>query len=320
MRQKFFYGWIIAICCFISASSYGFFFSLGVFFKPLQSEFGWSAGLISTIHSLHLTVMILTIPIIGRMTDRYGSKIMFLFSAFFMGLGFFLCGFVRELWQFYLFYLIASLGVGATTALPTSIIQKWFIKKKGLALGIAVSGIGAGPPIAAPLANYLILHYGWRTSYFIIGGLLWALLTVVALAMVDKPEDIGLCPLGKEEFHSGLDGEPQVVHTATKEETIPLKRVEWITKDAIMTKTFFILSLIWMFCAIPVHLIMINIVPFAINMGIPKGTAATGLGIIGGMSIVGRLLGGAFSDFFGLKRTLIVAAFFSTAALLCSLS
>ncbi|HCX89192.1 MAG TPA: hypothetical protein DHT43_01480, partial [Deltaproteobacteria bacterium] len=68
MRQKFFYGWIIAICCFISASSYGFFFSLGVFFKPLQSEFGWSAGLISTIHSLHLTVMILTIPIIGRMT------------------------------------------------------------------------------------------------------------------------------------------------------------------------------------------------------------------------------------------------------------
>ncbi|PIQ46130.1 MAG: hypothetical protein COW04_03880 [Deltaproteobacteria bacterium CG12_big_fil_rev_8_21_14_0_65_43_10] len=139
---------------------------------------------------------------------------------------------------------------------------------------------------------------------------------MVALAMVDKPEDIGLCPLGKEEFHSGLDGEPQVVHTATKEETIPLKRVEWITKDAIMTKTFFILSLIWMFCAIPVHLIMINIVPFAINMGIPKGTAATGLGIIGGMSIVGRLLGGAFSDFFGLKRTLIVAAFFSTAALL----
>jgi len=315
-NPKFFYGWIIAICCFISASSYGFFFSLGVFFKPLQGEFGWSAGLISTIHSAHLAVMILTIPIIGRMTDRYGSKIMFLLSAFFMGLGFFLCGIVRELWQFYLFYLIASLGVGATTALPTSIIQKWFIKKKGLALGIAVSGIGAGPPIAAPLANYLILHYGWRTSYFIIGGLLWALLTLVALAMVDKPEDIGLCPLGKEEFHSGLDGESQVVHTATVGETIPLKRAEWITKDAIMTKTFFILSLIWMFCAIPVHLIMINIVPFAINMGIPKGAAATGLGIIGGMSIVGRLLGGAFSDLFGLKRSLIVAAFFSTATLL----
>jgi len=315
-NPKFFYGWIIAICCFISASSYGFFFSLGVFFKPLQSEFGWGAGLISTIHSLHLTVMILTIPIIGRMTDRYGPKIMFLLSAFFMGVGFFLCGMVKELWHFYLFYIVASLGVGATTALPTSIIQKWFIKKKGLALGIAVSGIGAGPPIAAPLANYLISHYGWRTSYFIIGAILWIVLTLVALAMVDKPEDIGICPLGGEEFHRTLDAEPQEGYSTILVNTVPPKMTEWITKEVVRTSAFYILSIIWILCALPVHLVMINIVPFAVNMGIPKGTAALGLGFIGGISIIGRLLGGAFSDFFGLKRTLIVAAFFSTAALL----
>ena len=272
--------------------------------------------MISTIHSIHLTVMILTIPIIGRMTDKYGSKIMFLFSAFFMGLGFFLCGIVKELWQFYLFYIIASLGVGATTALPTSIIQKWFVKKKGLALGIAVSGIGAGPPIAAPLADYLISHYSWRTSYFIIGVLLWAILTLVALAMVDRPEDIGLRPLGEEEFHSTSELRPQISHDRIVEKTTSLKTANWITKDAIRTKTFYILSSIWILCALPVHLVMINIVPFAINMGIPKGAAATGLGLIGGMSIVGRLLGGAFSDLFGLKRSLIVAAFFSTATLL----
>ncbi|MBI4621364.1 MAG: MFS transporter [Desulfobacterales bacterium] len=315
-NPKFFYGWIIAICCFISASSYGFFFSLGVFFKPLQTEFGWGAGLISTIHSLHLAVMILTIPIIGRMTDRYGSKIMFLLSAFFMGLGFFLCGIVSELWQFYLFYLVASLGVGATTALPTSIVQKWFIKKKGLALGIAVSGIGAGPPIAAPLVNYLISHYGWRTSYFIIGVLLWAVLTLVALAMVDRPEEIGLRPLGEGEFDSTSESKPQIGFDTIMEETTSLKIPNWITKDVIRTKTFYILSSIWILCALPVHLVMINIVPFAINMGIPKGAAAAGLGLIGGISIVGRLLGGAFSDLFGLKRSLIVAAFFSTATLL----
>ncbi|MDY7032412.1 MAG: MFS transporter [Thermodesulfobacteriota bacterium] len=315
MRTKIFYGWIITFCCFLSASSYGFFFSLGVFFKPLQSEFGWSSGLISTIHSLHIAVVTFAMPVIGRMADRYGSRIMFLISAILMGIGFSLCGTVRELWQFYAFYLFASLGVGATTALPTSIVQKWFVKKKGLALGIVVSGIGAGPLIAAPLANYLISHYQWRTSYFIIGGLLWIVLTLVALAMVDKPADMGLRPLGEEELDNEESGQLQEGR-AIADSNVRHERREWITQEAVKTKTFVIMGFIWTLCALPVHLVMINIVPFAINMGIPKGAAAAGLGFIGGMSILGRLLGGAFSDFFGLKRSLMVAAFFSTATLL----
>ena len=306
-KPKFFYGWIIAVCCFFSGSSYGFFFSLGVFFKPLQAEFGWGAGLISTIHAIHLAVLVVSVPIVGRLADRYGTKIVFAVSAFLMGIGFFLCGTVKELWHFYLFYAIASLGVGATTALPTSIIQKWFIKRKGLALGIVVSGIGAGPFFAAPLANYLILHFGWRISYFIIGGLLWVVLTLVTLAIANKPEDKGLRPLGQEE-----DTDHGIMDTGSFQQ----KNTEWVTRDAVRTKTFFILSSIWMLCAIPVHLIMLNIVPFAINAGIPQGVAAAGLGLIGGVSVPGRLLGGAFSDLLGVKRSLIVAAFFSTAVLL----
>lgn len=153
-KPRLFYGWIIALCCFFSAQTYGFFFSLGVFFKPLQGEFGWGAGLISTIHSLHLVVLVVSMPILGRMTDKYGAKRMFIVSAVLMGVGFFLCGTVKEIWHFYLFYLLASLGVGSTTAMPTAIVQKWFVKKKGLALGIAASGIGAGPLLAALLFHH----------------------------------------------------------------------------------------------------------------------------------------------------------------------
>ncbi len=254
-------------------------------------------------------------PIIGRMTDRYGSRIVFLISAVFMGAGFSLCGLVKVLWHFYLFYLIASLGVGATTALPISIIQKWFIKKKGLALGIVVSGIGAGPFFAAPLANHLISHYGWQVSYFIIGGLLWIILSLIALAMVDSPEDIGLRPLGEEESHRVPDTRPQMGRDNSEGRAIPSRGTDWVAGDAVRTKTFFLLGLIWTLCALPVHLVMINIVPFATDMGIPIGVAATGLGLIGGISVAGRLLGGAFSDFLGLKRSLIIAAFFSTVAL-----
>ncbi len=315
-KPKLFYGWIIAICCFFSAQTYGFFFSLGVFFKPLQGEFGWGAGIISTIHSLHLVVLVVSMPILGRMADRYGAKRMFAVSAVFMGLGFFLCGTVKELWHFYLFYLIASLGVGAATALPTSIVQKWFTKKKGLALGIASSGIGAGPLVAAPLAQYLISHYGWRASYFIIGGFVWIVLTIVALAMVDKPEDMGLRPLGEEEFNTSVHVDRQKGQDPIEGEPCRQNRTGWTARDAIRTKTFFLLGIIWLLCAVPIHLIMIHIVPFAINEGIPGGTAAAGLGFIGGISMVGRLLGGAFSDLVGLKKSLIIATFFTAVALL----
>ena len=237
-------------------------------------------------------------------------------SAVFMGLGFFLCGTVKELWHFYLFYLVASLGVGAATALPTSIVQKWFTEKKGLALGIAASGIGAGPLVAAPLAEYLISHYGWRASYFIIGGFVWIVLTIVALAMVDKPEDIGLRPLGEEKFNTSVHADRQKGQNPPGGEPCRQNMTGWTARGAMRTKAFFLLGLIWFLCAVPIHLIMIHIVPFAINEGIPKGIAAACLGFIGGASMVGRLLGGAFSDLVGLRKSLIIATFFTAAALL----
>lgn len=299
---KFFYGWVIAVCCFFGAQTYGFFFSLGIFFKPLQQEFGWGAGVLSTIHSFHVAVLVISLPLLGRMTDKYGAKRIFGISAVFMGTGFFLCGLADKLWHFYLFYLIASLGVGATTAIPTAIVQKWFIKKKGLALGIAASGIGAGPLIAAPTAELLISCYGWRNAYFIIGGLTWLILTLASLAMVDRPEDMGLQPLGKGEAESSA---------ANLKEKSNFCKKEWTTNEAMKTRSFLILGLIWLFCALPIHLIMIHIVPFAVNSGVPQNVAAAGLGFIGGVSIVGRLSGGAISDSIGLKKALIIATFIS---------
>ena len=310
-EPTFFYGWIIATCCFFGAQTYGFFFSLGVFFKPLQNEFGWGAGVISTIHSFHLAALVVSLPFFGKMADKYGAKCIFGVSSVLMGGGFFLCGFVDKLWHFYLFYLVASLGVGATTSLPATIVQKWFIKKKGLALGIAASGIGAGPLIAAPISAFLISCYGWRNAYFIIGGLVCLMLALVALVMVDRPEDIGLQPLGKNDTRPLWKKEIKYPSFATNTHDYQLNKKEWTTKEAMKTRAFLILGSIWLLCALPIHMIMIHIVPFAVNCGVPQKTAAVGLGFIGGISVLGRLSGGAFSDIVGLKKTLIIATFFS---------
>lgn len=135
-------------------------------------------------------------------------------------------------------------------------------------------------------------------------------LLLIAQVMVDRPQDIGLRPLGEE--YLGSDGEAQL----ETEHLMALSKTEWSTRDAIKTRAFILLGLIWMLSALPVHMIMIHIVPFAIGMGISKGSAAAVLGLIGLISIAGRFSGGAFSDLWGWVRTLIVAALVSTIAIL----
>jgi len=307
---KFFYGWIVVIGCFISSASYGLFYSLGIFFKSFQHEFGWSAGLISSIHSFHLMVFVVAVPFMGRMADRYGIRKIFSLCAVLGGMGFILCSTVQALWHFYLFYAIATLGVAVATALPTSIVQKWFVKKKGLALGIVSSGIGAGPIIVAPTVNYLVSRFGWRVSYLIIGGTALIILLIIAQVLIDRPEDIGLRPLGEEQFDANMETELENKGSTT------LSKEEWSTRDAIKSKAFILLGIIWMLSALPVHMIMIHIVPYAIDMGVSRGAAAAALGLIGGFSIGGRLLGGTFADRWGWVKTLIIAAFVSTIAIL----
>lgn len=309
-NTKFFYGWIIVLGGFFTSASYALFYSLGVFFKPLQQEFGWSASSISSIHSVHMVVFGLTIPLMGRIAAKYGARKTFSLCAILIGSGFILCSTVKELWHFYLFYMIATVGVAVTTALPSSIVQKWFTKKKGLTLGIVLSGVGVGPLIVAPTVNYLIARFGWRLSYLITGGTVMLILLLIAQVMVERPEDIGLQPLGEEYIGSGQEARLENQHL------MALSKKEWSIRDAIKTRAFILLALIWMFSALPVHMIMIHIVPFAIGIGVSKGSAAAVLGLIGGLSIVGRLLGGIFDDSWGWVRTLIVANLVSMIAIL----
>jgi len=305
-HTEFFYGWVIAFCGFLASASYGLFYSIGVFFIPLQEEFGWSASIISSVHSFHMAVFAVSTPLMGRMADRYGARKIFGLCAVLLGLGFILCSTVQALWHFYLFYTIATLGVGVATALPASIVQKWFIKRKGLALGIVIAGIGAGPLVLAPAINFLISRFGWRVSYLIIGGMALLILLIIAQAMIERPEDIGLRPLGEEDSDTNIETESDK----------KLSKTEWSTRDAIKTRAFILLGIIWMLSALPIHMIMVHIVPFAVDMGISRDMAAAALGLIGGISIAGRLLGGMLSDLWGWVRTLIIAVVVSTIAIL----
>ena len=303
-REPFFYGWVIVATCFVAATSYGLFYTFGVFFKPLQAEFGWGRALTGSVHSVHLLIYAISTYSFGMLTDRMGPRRALSLGAVFIGVGLCLCSQIQDIWHLYLFYILASLGSGVTVSLPNATVQKWFIKKRGLALGLVTAGVGAGTLLLAPLSNSLIAYFGWRLAYVIIGLLFWGLLTVNALFMEENPEKKGLKPYGWE----GTD-RPEA--SSGIEETR-----DWPVKEAMKTGAFFLIISIYFFTNLPIHMVMIHIVPYATDLEIPKAFAASALGLIGGISMLGRIGMGLISEKIGWKWSLFLSCLLSGLMLL----
>ncbi len=294
-KIPFFYGWVIVATCFVAATSYGLFYTFGVFFKALQAEFGWGRALTGSVHSLHLLIYAISTYYFGRLTDRYGPRRALSLGALFIGVGLSLCSQIQTIWQLYFFYIIASLGSGVTVSLPNATVQKWFTKKRGLALGLVTAGVGAGTLLLAPLSNYLINLWGWRSAYVIIGISYWGLLTLNALAIEENPEKKGLKPYGWEERISRGDSSEG-------------KRAQdWSAREAMKTGSFFLITFIYFFTNLPIHMVMIHIVPYATDLEISKAFAASALGLIGGISIFGRIGMGLLSEKIGWKWGLFLS-------------
>jgi MFS family permease len=302
-EPRFFYGWVVLGCCFLATFSYGIFCTIGVFFKPLQAEFGWSATLISSIQSLHIAIGIISSVLIGWATDKFGARLILGCAGTLIGIGISLCGQVSDLWHFYLFYGIASLGQAASWVLPMSIVQRWFVKERGLTLGIAAAGIGAGVVAYVPVANSLILALGWRLTYIIMGIGTWAVLMVAAGLIAENPENKGLKPLGVEEPGMGFSDSQANGHPPE------LWRVgEWSLGEALRSWSFWLLTAIELCVTIPGVMLVVHVVPFAITVGVNETAAAGALALIAGLSIAGRIVMGTAAQKAGFKRVLIICA------------
>ncbi|MDD5037912.1 MAG: MFS transporter [Dehalococcoidales bacterium] len=146
-RPKIFYGWFIVAACFLATLTLGeTFWSFGVFFKPIEKEFGWSRSTISSGYMAFLAGYAFSVIISGRLTDKYNPRLILVLGALLSGAGISLCSRVHNVGDLQAFLFIAGLGAGATWSVPTATVQRWFYgrPKAGLALSIVSSGVGAG--------------------------------------------------------------------------------------------------------------------------------------------------------------------------------
>jgi len=302
--QDRFYGWLIVGACFCLTLTLGeTFWTFGVFFKPLQQEFGWSRALVSSIFTAFLLGYAISVIASGRLIDRYNPKPVLLVSALLMVSGLCLCSVGATINHFRLCLFTVGLGSGATWAVPNATVQRWFYGKKeaGLALGIVTSGVGAGALVFAPLINFLIQSYGWRITFLTLGILFGSVVVMATFILRSVPRDLTATGRGTAGMGLQAGGE---VPTANR----------WYASWAFAAILF--VSVVGMFSF---QIVSTHMVPHATDVGVSPAAAAAALGFMGGFSILGRVLSGLFSARLGWHRLLSLAYFGLSASMVCLL-
>lgn len=292
-QPKLFYGYIIVLATFlILMIVWGALYSFGVFLKPMLTELGWTRAQISGAYSLN-TILVGALSIItGRLSDRFGPRLIASICGFLIGLGYLLMSQIGAIWQIYLLYgVLISIGMAGMLVPLLSTVARWFIKRRGMAVGIAVAGIGFGTLFMPPLANQLISIYSWRISYIIIGVAILLLTVIFAQFLRRDPGQMGL---------------PAYNTDSASRDSHDLEIQGLSLREAFRSRQLWIINAIF-FCTIfCVQSIIVHIVAHATDIGISPAAAATILSVVGIVSIGSKIGMGSIGDRIGGKRVMVI--------------
>jgi MFS family permease len=303
-RRRVFYGWWVVL-----TSALGLFlgpipivvFSFGVFLAPLAQEFHSGRGAVSLSRTLNAMVSAFGVSFAGQLADRFGARRVILPATFLSGLILFSAYFCsKSIWQLYLFYVALGLSSSGSGPVPyCQVVSHWFDRRRGLALGIMMLGLGAGALIMPSAAQYLIAAFGWRITFGIVGAaILLITLPIAAIFLVERPESRGLLP----------DGSPHPL--------IPFPNanadVGLTWREAWHARTFWFLFGAVILVSASVQACFAHTAAILSDRGASAQAAALATSLFGGGLLVGRTGSGYLLDRFFAPR--VAAILFSCAA------
>jgi len=301
-RPRFFYGYIVVgAALLIMAIVYGAYNSFGVFFESLLTDFGSTRATISGALSLSWIMQGVLSIIMGRLTDRFGPRVVLTICGFLIGLGYLLMSQIGAIWQLYLFYgVIIGSGMGGSWVPMVSTAARWFVKRRNLMTGIVLTGVSIGTLIAPPVASRLISAYKWHTSYLIVGSIVLVAVVLVAQLLRRDPTRT------KQRTYAESEGEKQ---------EFLLETPPFSLREAVHTRQFWLASGMFFCFGFSVYTIMAHIVLDATGLGMSSISAPNILATIGGLSLVGRIVLGSAADRFGNRQVFIIGFILMAAAL-----
>jgi MFS family permease len=292
LAVPFYYGWFIVALSFLAnLTAAGIRSAPSVLIHPFEAEFGWSRTAIAAAASLNLLLLGLFAPIGGWLIDRIGARRVILGCLTAIVAGLIGTIFVQHLWQLILLWgIILGIATGVTPPLGASIASRWFVDRRGLAIGIMTNANAAGQVVYLPLLMAIVVGSGWRSALWAMAAASAVLLPAIWFWMRDNPAEVGLQPYTSANTH---DSGKSSVYARGDVRPMSISGISEVFK----TSTFWILSGCFFICGVTANgLIGTHLIPHAIERGIPQMTAAMAVGIMGGASFVGTTFSGWLVD------------------------
>ncbi len=318
-KPRFFYGWVIVALGFITlGAAFGVWYSFSVFILAIIQEFGWSRAATSSIFSLFVLSQALMNPLTGHLQDRYGPRLVIPVGALMLAVALALTSRAQTLWHFTLAYgLMGGIGVSLLGfASHAAFVPRWFERKRGLAVGITMAGIGFGMLFVIPLIEKAIAGYGWRSSYiYLAAAILLVVAPLNAIFARKRPQDLNLWPDGDP---GGADGiQPplskwhlQIVDPAWAHEA-------WTLPKALRTRRFWFLTAAFFFLAFAYQGTLLHSVSAMVDNGLERKHAAYFFGILGIAGSTGKIVLGYLSDLYGRERISTLGVFLAIVGIVC---
>jgi MFS family permease len=293
----FFYGWVVVAVAFVTMGiGVNARTAFSLLFPPILDEFGWERGITAGAFSFGFLVSAVLSPSLGRLMDRRGPQVVMELGAGLMAVGLMLATLVRQPWHLY-----ATLGVlvgGGSVCLGYTgqalFLPNWFVRRRGLAISIAYSGVGVGSIILLPWVQSLIGRAGWRSACWAMAIVILVVLVPLNLLLRRRPEDLGLEPDGDR-----LVPDTQASRQASNVVDPAWAAVDWTLGRAVGTARFWWIAIGYLTGLFAWYAVQVHQTKYLVEIGFSPTDAAWALGFVSLAGIPGQIALGHLSDRIG---------------------
>ncbi len=292
--QKIYWGWFVVAGAFLlMALTYGTRYSFGIFVQPLAADNGWPRSVVSLAASINLLVYAACGILSGRLLDRVSPRWIATAGAAACAAGLLWCAGATRPMEFFLAYGVLY-GFGSSwagTVTATSSVGKWFVRRRGVAIGISSMGVSFGTITFTPAIAFLLERFSWKTGFLLMGLALLIPGILIAQLLLHRrvPEDYGLAP----------DGAQPLAAPAATPTLEPTSAAGDATRSLWGDARFWVLALCHGTAVLTALMAFVHQVPYAVDNGIEPIAAAASLAAMGFAGLLGQFFFGWVSDRIG---------------------
>ncbi len=296
MRLPVFYGWIVVAAAFVTmAIGVNARTAFSLLFPPILDEFGWERGVTAGAFSFGFLAAALLGPLLGRLMDRRGPRWVIELGVVLEAAGLALAPLARHPWQLYL-TLGVLVGSGSTCLGYTGqalFLPNWFVRRRGLAIGVAFSGAGVGSVLLLPWVQRMIAGAGWRSACWTLAAVVAAVLVPLNLLLRRRPEELGLAPDG--DAAGAVEASAHAVNVVDR----AWASVDWTLGRAVRTARYWWIVVGFAAGLFAWYAVQVHQTKYLIDVGFSPAAAAWALGLVGFGGIAGQIGLGHLSDRIG---------------------